>query len=103
MGRNDKGRKKARKERKRSKLRDKEAQARADEERRLNPPPQEPINHSRLRQIFSTMSFRSHERGGTKPLADHVLGRNVKASTPEDLVEKTDEAFVDEALKQRPS
>jgi len=97
--RNDKGRKKARKERKRS---EREAQAKADEERRLHPPPPEPVNHSRLRQVFANMSFRSHIQGGTKPFADHVLGPTVKASTPE-LAERTDEAHVEEALKQTPS
>ena len=95
--RNDKSRKKLRKARK---LRDEEAREKAAELRRLNPTP---INHSRLMQIFSNMSFRSHEKGGTKPFKDHVLGPNVVASTPEDMVERTDEAHVDDALKQKPS
>ena len=97
MSRNEKARKRARKERK---LRDAAAKEKAADELRANPTP---INHSRLRQVFATMSFRSHEKGGTKPFKDHVLGPTVKASTPEELVSKTDEASVDETLKQRPS
>jgi len=100
MSRKDKPRKRARKARK---LAEHEAELRAEEERRLNPPPPTPINFSRLRQIFANMSFRSHEKGGTKPFADHVMGPNVKASTPEELVAATDEAHAEEALKQRPS
>jgi len=100
MGRKDKSRRRARKERK---LDEREAKARAEEERRLNPPPQEPINWARLYGTFATMSFRSHEKGGTRPFAGHVLGPHVVASTPEELREKTDEAHVEEALKQEPS
>jgi hypothetical protein len=86
--RNDRTRRKARKLRKRSEAVDRE---KAADELRANPTP---INHSRLRQVFSTMSFRSHVKGGTKPFADHVLGPQVQASTPEELVERTDEAHV---------
>ena len=100
MGRNDKGRKKARKERKRSKL---EAQARADEERRLNPPPPEPVNHSRLRQVFATMSFRSHVKGGTRPFAGYVIGPRVVAKNPAELVDRTNEAHVEMTLSKTPS
>jgi len=100
MSRNDRSRKKARKERKRTQL---EARARAEVELRLSPPPPEPINHSRLRQLFSNMSFRSHEKGGTRLFKDHVLGPTVTASTPEELEAAMVEAFVDETLKQTPS
>ena len=100
MGRNDKSRKKARKARK---LDEREANARAEEEHRLHPPPPEPINHSRLRQLFSNMSFRSHEKGGTRLFKDHVLGPLVRGSTPEELEAATVEAHVLEALKRDPS
>lgn len=92
--RNDKTRRKARKLRKRTEA---VASEKAADELRANPTP---INHSRLRQIFSNMSFRSHERGGTRPFADHVLGPQVEARTPEELVERTDEAHVDETLRE---
>jgi len=97
MSRNNKTRKRARKARK---LREHEAQEKAAEDLRANP---SPINFSRLHQVFASMSFRSHIQGGTKPFADHVLGPTVNASTPEELAETTDEAYVDEAVKQRPS
>ncbi len=100
MSRKDRSRKKARKARR---LAEHEAELRAEDERRLNPPSPTPVNHSRLRQVFGNLSFRSHERGGTKPFSDRVLGPTVKASTPEELVERTDEAYVEEALKQKPS
>ena len=92
--RNDKTRRKARKLRKRTEA---VASEKAADELRAKPTP---INHSRLRQIFSNMSFRSHERGGTRPFADHVLGPQVEARTPEELVERTDEAHVDETLRE---
>ena len=100
MGRNDKSRKKARKARRQA---EQEAQARAEEERRLHPPPPTPINYSRLRQIFANMSFRSHEKGGYKPFKDFVLGPLVEASTPDELEERTDEAFVEASKGQKPS
>ena len=98
MGRNDRSRRRARKERK---LREQEAEERARAERALLPPT--PVNHSRIRQLFANLSFRSHEKGGFKPFADFVHGPTVVASTPEELEERTDEAFVEEAVKQKPS
>jgi hypothetical protein len=100
MGRKDRSRKRARKARVRE---EHEARAKAEEGLRLHPPPPEPVNHSRLRQVFATMSFRAHEKGGSRPFKDHVLGPTVKASTPEELAERTDEAYVGETLKQEPS
>lgn len=97
MSRKDKSRKKARKARK---LVEQEARARVDEQERLN---STPINHSRLRQLFSNMSFRSNVKGGTRPFKDYVIGPHVEASTPEDLVEKTDEFYVEQSLEQEPS
>jgi hypothetical protein len=91
--RNDRTRRKARKARK---LAEHEAEERAREERALLPPT--PINFSRLRQIFANMSFRSHVKGGTKPFKDFVLGPHVVAKNPTELVERTDEAFVDATL-----
>ena len=98
MSRNDRARRKARKARK---LAEQEAEERARAERALLPPT--PINFSRLRQLFASLSFRSHERGGYKPFAGYVLGPHVVASNPQELEEKTDEAHVEMALKQRPS
>jgi hypothetical protein len=95
VSRSDRSRRKARKDRK---AHAHEAQARAAEERRLHPPPAEPVDHSRLRQVFTNLSFRSHEKGQTKPFKDHVHGPTVKASTPDELAEKTYEAFVDATL-----
>jgi len=95
--RRNKVRQKARRARK---LRELEAQEKAAEELRANPTP---INHARLLQVFSTMSFRSHEKGGTKPFKGFVLGPHVEAKSPEELVERTDEAHVEQALKQQPS
>jgi hypothetical protein len=100
VSRDARARRKARKARVRE---EREAAQRAEEEHRLHPPAPTSINFSRLRQIFSTMSFRSHEKGGTRPFDGFVLGPNVRATTPEELAEKTDEAFVAEALKQKPS
>jgi len=82
---------------------EREAADKAAEEQRLNPPPPAPINHTRLRQIFANLSFRSHEKGGTKLFKDYVLGATVRASTPEELEARTNEFWVDEALKEKPS
>jgi hypothetical protein len=92
--RNDRTRRKARKLRKRTEAVTRE---KAADELRANPTR---VNHSRLLQVFATMSFRSHEKGGTKPFKDHVFGPTVTASTPEELVERTDEAHVDETLRE---
>ena len=100
MSRNDKARKRGRKERK---LREREASAKTEEEHRLHPPDLGPINHSRLRQLFSNMTFRSHEKGGTMPFKDFVFGPNVEAKTPQELVERTDAAHVEATLTQKPS
>ena len=101
MSRRDRRRRLARKKRK---VREVEARAKADaeyaEQRRLNPTP---VNESRLRQIFLNLSFRSHEKGGTKPFEDYVFGPTVTASTPQELEEATNEFYVREALKQKPS
>ena len=102
MSRNDRARRLARKARR---LREQEAQERAAQELRLNPTP---INHSRVRQLFSNMSFRSHEKGGSRPFKDYVVGPTVLASNPTELrarvePEKNDESYVEEALKQTPS
>jgi hypothetical protein len=95
--RNDRTRRKARKLRKRTEAVSKKEAA---DELRANPTP---INHSRLRQIFSTMSFRSHGKGGSRPFKDHVLGPLVRASTPEELEAAMVEAHVLEALTRDPS
>lgn len=89
---NDRSRRKARRLRK---VAEEEARVKERADFQANPPP---INFSRLRQIFGNMSFRSHEKGGTKPFKDFVLGPHVVASTPEELVERTDEAHVDSVL-----
>jgi hypothetical protein len=57
-----------------------------------------PVNTSRLRRLFVKMEHR-----GTKPFKDLVFGPEVEARTPEELVERMDEAFVAEILKQRQS
>jgi hypothetical protein len=93
--RNSRSRRKARKERK---LREREAELRAEEEHRLHPPDLGPINESRVRQIFGSTSFRSHEKGGSKPFADFARGPTVKATNPKELEERTAEAFVDATL-----
>lgn len=76
---------------------EREAEERAAEEVRANP---SPINHSRLFQIFSSLSFRSNVRGGTRPFANYVLGPLVEAKTSEELVEKTDDLYVGAALAE---
>ena len=96
MSRNNKTRKRARKARK---LREHEAQEKAAEDLRANP---SPINFSRLHQVFASMSFHSRIQGG-EALRRPRSGPTVKASTPEELAERTDEAHVEEALKETPS
>ncbi len=65
---------------------------------RLAPGEDLPVNKSRLHQLFTNMEHR-----GFKPFRDFVFGPEVEARTPEELVERTDEAFVAETLKQRQS
>jgi hypothetical protein len=100
MSRRDRRRRLARKERK---VRDAEARVKADEayaeERRLHPT----TDFSRIRRVFLNLSFRSHEKGGTKPFKDYVFGPTVTASTPQELEDGTNEYYVREALKQKPS
>jgi len=90
--RNDTTRRRLRRERK---LRELQAGERAAEELRRNP---SPINHSRLRQIFSTLTFRSNVQGGTKLFEGYALGPHVIANNPAELVEKSDEFYVVSAL-----
>jgi hypothetical protein len=47
--------------------------------------------------------FRSHEKGGTKPFKDCVLGPTVVASNPAELEAATNAFYAREALKQVPS
>jgi hypothetical protein len=100
MSRRGRRRRLARKERK---ARDAEARVKADEayaeERRLHPT----TDFSRMRRVFLNLSFRSHEKRGTKPFKDYVFGPTVTASTPEELEEATNEYYAREALKQKPS
>jgi hypothetical protein len=100
VSRDDKTRKRCRKARK---LAEREAEARVEEERRLNPPAPTPINWARLYGTFATMSFRSHIKGGTRPFANFVLGPTVKASNPQELEAETERAFVEMTKKQMPS
>ena len=90
--RHDRTRRKARKLRKRTEA---VAREKIAEELRANPTP---INWARLYGTFSSMSFRSHEKGGTRPFAEHALGPHVVASNPTELVERTDEAHVEATL-----
>jgi len=92
--RNDKPRRGSRRARKRAR---REAEERAAEEQRRNPTP---VNHSRLVQIFGNLSFRSHERGRTKPFEDFVIGPCVEASTPEELDAMMNDLYVEAVLGQ---
>jgi hypothetical protein len=56
-----------------------------------------------MRRVFLNLSFRSHEKGGTKPFKDYVFGPTVTASTPQELEDATNEYYAREALKQKPS
>jgi len=100
MSRRDRARRRARKARK---VRDEEARKKADEayeeQRRLHPT----TDFSRIYRILLTGSFRSHEKGGCRPFKDHVLGPRVQATTPQELEDATNEFYVNEALKQKPS
>jgi hypothetical protein len=96
MTRDTKTRRRSRRARK---LREQEAQEKAAEDLRANPTP---INFSRLFQTFSTMSFRSHVVGGTRPFADYVLGPHANASNPQELAERTDHEHVVQSLTQKP-
>ena len=87
--RRNKVRQKARRARKRE---EQEAEEKAAEELRRNPTP---VNHSRLRQYFSTLSFRSNVRGGTRPFAGYVLGPNVVASNPKELEAEMNNVYVE--------
>ena len=98
MSRNDRSRRRARKARK---IREVEARAKADEayaeQRRLHPTP---VNESRIHQIFMNMSFRSHEKGGTKPFKNFAFGPTVEASTPQELEDATNEFYVRSVLEK---
>ena len=98
--RNNRVRRLARKERKAKEV---ATRAKADEayaeERRLHPT----TDFSRIHQILLNGRFRSHEKGGTKPFKDCVLGPTVKASNPAELEAATNAFYAREALKQVPS
>jgi hypothetical protein len=66
---------------------------------RLAPREDLPVNKSRLLQLFVNTEF----RGGFKPFKDHVFGPEVEARTPEELVERTDEAYVAAAIGKIPN
>jgi len=87
--------------RKARKIRDEDARRTADEayaeERRLHPTP---VNESRIHQIFMNMSFRSHEKGGTKPFKNFAFGPTVEASTPQELEDATNEFYVRSVLEK---
>ena len=92
MSHKDRSRRLARRTRKRE---EQEAHEKAAVELRLNPPP---INFSRMFQTFSTMSFRSHVKGGTRLFQHYMLGPTVDAKTPEELVSETDNLCIDAVL-----
>jgi hypothetical protein len=62
-------------------------------------PDHRPVNWSRLQQMFSSLSHR-----GTRLFADHVLAPVVvDATSPEELVEATERALIEQTQKQQPS
>ena len=82
-------------QKRRRRRRDREAQAAAP----VVPVADTPVNWSRLRQVFGNLSHR-----GTKVFPDHVLAPVVvDARSPEEMVEATERALVDETKKQPPS
>jgi hypothetical protein len=92
--RDDKTRRACRRARKRER---READERAVQEQCRNPTP---VNHSRLFQIFSSLSFRSHVRGGTRPFEGFVIGPCVVAATPAELDAKMNDLYVAAVIGQ---
>ena len=81
----------SRRERRRRRARQAEARA------QVVPAADTPVNWSRLRQMFSTLSHR-----GTKLFRHHVLAPAVvDASSPEEMIEATERALI-EAVENEP-